>query len=219
MARFSMADADNYGSEGTGSFFTLKDDKDTARVRFLYNDVTDIEGYAVHKVPIGDKERYVNCLREYNQPVDICPLCAAGYKVTPRLFLKMYNESDNQCQIWERGKTYFAKLSSLSARYNPLCNEIIEIERNGKKGDKQTEYVFYPIENAPVNLEDYDCAEPLGTIILDKTADDMQEYLNTGEFPDAEQPGSTARSSGRDNLDYPTGRRTPSQPTSGRRAF
>ena len=36
MAEFSMNEADNYGGNGGGSFFTLKDDKDKARVRFLY---------------------------------------------------------------------------------------------------------------------------------------------------------------------------------------
>ena len=46
MAEFSMNEADNYGGNGGGSFFTLKDDKDKARVRFLYRGVEDVKGYA-----------------------------------------------------------------------------------------------------------------------------------------------------------------------------
>lgn len=220
MARFSFADADNYGTQGAGSFFVLKDDKDTAKVRFLYNGIEDVEGYAVHQVEMPDgKQRYVNCLRAYNEPIDNCPFCEVQMKVTPKLFLKLYNEDAGECQIWERGKTYFQRMASLSTRYNPLCNEIVEIERNGKKGDKQTTYEFYPLENSPVNLDDYECSEPLGTIILDKTADEMNIFLDTGEFPDDGQDASTTRSNARENLDRPTGRRTPSQPTPGRRAF
>lgn len=223
MARFSFQDADNYGSEGSGSFFTLKDHGDTAKVRFLYNSIDDVEGYAVHQVEMPDgKQRYVNCLRAYNEPIDKCPFCAAQLKVTPKLFLKLYNEDAGECQIWERGKTYFARIASLSSHYNPLCNEIIEVERNGKKGDKQTKYEFYPLENSPVNLDDYECSEPLGTIILDKSADDMYAFLDTCEFPDKPDDGqnaSNARSNARENLERPTGRRTPSQPAPGRRAF
>lgn len=215
-----MNDADNYGGSGTGgSFFTLKDDKDVARVRFLYNSMDDVEGYAVHKVAVGEKERYVNCLRAYNEPLDKCPFCAAQLKVTARMFIKLYNEDAGEPQIWERSKSYFQRLNSLASRYNPLCDEIVEIERNGKKGDKGTTYEFFPIENSPINLDDYEIPDPIGTIILDKTAEEMEEYLNTGEFPVTDDEVSPTASRGsRENLDSrPTGRRTPS--TSGRRAF
>lgn len=213
MARFNMETADNYGSSSKGSFFVLKDDGDKARVRFLYNGIEDIQGYVVHKVQVGDKERYVNCLREYNEPLEKCPFCAAQMKVTPRLFLKLFNEDAGECQIWERSKSYYQKLSGYATRYKPLYNEIIEIERHGKKGDKQTDYQFFPIDNQAINIEDeqYECSEPLGTIILDKTADEMNEYLDTGDFPQSADYVAKDRSCSQE----PT-RRTPS---SSRRAF
>jgi len=213
MARFNMDTADNYGGSGRSSFFTLKDDKDKAKVRFLYNTMSDIEGYVVHQVDVGDKQRYVNCLREYNEPLDKCPFCAAQMKVIPRLFLKLYNEDAGECQIWERSKAYYQKLSGYADRYKPLYNEVIEIERHGKKGDKQTDYQFFPIENSEINIDDeqYECSEPLGTIILDKTADEMNEYLDTGEFPQ----GSEGVARQRSNDDEVPTRRTPNT----RRAF
>ena len=109
MAEFSMNEADNYGGNGGGSFFTLKDDKDKARVRFLYRGVEDVKGYACHKVAVGDKDRYVNCLRAYNEPLDKCPFCAAQLKVTPRLFLSLYNEDAGEVQVWERSKIIFSE--------------------------------------------------------------------------------------------------------------
>ena len=216
MAEFSMNEADNYGGNGGGSFFTLKDDKDKARVRFLYRGVEDVKGYACHKVAVGDKDRYVDCLRAYNEPLDKCPFCAAQLKVTPRLFLSLYNEDAGEVQVWERSKSYFQRLASLSSRYNPLHDEIIEIERSGKKGDMHTTYEFYPIENEPVNLDDFEITNPLGTIILDKTAEDMNVYLDTGAFPDTNE-GSSNNYNNRENLEQPQ-RRTPSN-NPPRRAF
>ena len=81
MAKFNADTVDKYGGHGGAGYFSLKNDKDVARVRFLYNSADDIEGYAVHEVEIDGKKRYVNCLREYNQPLDTCPFCAASREI------------------------------------------------------------------------------------------------------------------------------------------
>ena len=186
MAQFDMNTADFYGNSQKGSFFVLKNDKDKAQVRFLYNGMEDIKGELVHKVSVGDKDRYVSCLRTYSDPIDKCPFCAAQMKVQPRLFLKLYNEDAGEVQIWERGKTYYQTLAGYASRYKPLYNEVIEIERHGKAGDQQTTYQFFPVENTPIDINDekYECPEALGTIVLDKTADEMHYYLENGSFPE-----------------------------------
>ena len=209
MGVFSFDEADNYGQSNSGSFFQLKDDKDTAKVRFLYNTIDDVQGNVVHQVEIGDKKRYVNCLRSYNEPLDKCPLCQAQYKQIPKLFIRLYNEDAKEVQIWERGKTYFQKMASLAARYNPLCNTVVEIERNGKKGDQKTEYIFYPLDTTEFNLDDVEIPEVLGTLILDKTADEMNDFLQLGDFVDE---GTVQRPSTPEVT-----RRTP--PSQGRRSF
>ena len=218
MGTFSFEQADNYGQQNSGSFFTLKDDNDTARVRFLYNGIDDIKGHSVHQVQIGEKFRYVNCLRDYSDPIDKCPLCQAQYKIVPKLFLKVFNEDTQECQIWERGKTYFQRMAGLCAHYTPLVNEVIEIQRHGKKGDLKTTYEFFPVENSPVNLEDYECADPLGTIILNKNADEMNEFLQLGDFPDASTNVAQQRSSGAP-FDGGVVRRTPATNSAPRRSF
>lgn len=206
MAQFSMEESDNYGSSGNSSFFTLKNDMDKARVRFLYRDMSDVKGDAVHKIKLGDKDRYVNCLRAYDEPVEKCPLCAAKIPVTPRLFVKLYNLDTNETQIWERGKKFFAVLSDLCSHHNPLCNEVIEITRHGKAGDTNTSYTTYPLENSEFDLESVECSEPVGTIVLDKTAEDMNVWLNTGSFP-ANGTSPATNNSGNNGV---MGRRTPS---------
>lgn len=216
MAQFSYNDADNYGNAAnSGSFFQLKDDNDSAKVRFLYRGIEDVKGYSVHQVELGDgKKRYVNCLRNYNDPMDVCPLCASQYKIMPKLFIKLYNEDADECQIWERGKSYFQKIGNMAARLNPLCDYSIEIQRHGKKGDKNTTYDFWPdMTPAPINVDDekYQCSEALGTIILDKTADEMRAFLQSGSFPETSEDASQERTEGVE-------RRTPSN-TPPRRAF
>ena len=212
MGRISLSEMENYNSNSGGSFFQLKDDGDNARVRFLYKGIEDLTPYVVHEIELDGKRRYVNCLRSYDEPIDKCPFCSAQYKAIPKLFLKLFNEDTGECQIWERGKTYASRISNLAAHYNPLCNEVIEISRIGKKGDMQTKYEFLPLENSPVNLEDYEVQEPLGTIILDKTADEMQEFLQVGDFPTVSTQVANERQASQPQ------RRTPAGNTS-RRAF
>lgn len=222
MAEFGINDADNYGNAAnSGSFFQLKNDKDSAKVRFLYSGIDDVKGYAVHQVELeSGKKRYVNCLRNYTDPLDACPLCKANYKVMPKLFIKLYNEDAGECQLWERGKSYFQKLGNMAARLNPLCNHVVEIVRNGKKDDKNTTYDFWPdsVPN-PIDLNDekYQCKDALGTIILDKTADEMTAFLSSGSFPETEN-NSQPQGNAQNNVPAGVERRTPSNiPT--RRAF
>lgn len=183
MARFNVNEADNYGGNGQSSFFALKNDKDTATVRFMYNTIEDVEGYAVHEIEVDGKKRYVNCLRSYNEPVDACPLCAARYRVLAKLFVTLYDEDTQEIKVWDRGKTFFSKLASLCSRYNPLVSTPFEIERNGKKGDTNTTYETYALESDGTTLEDLpEVPELLGTLILDKTYEELEYFLENGEF-------------------------------------
>ena len=219
MARFGVNDADNYGSSGGSSFFSLKNDGDTARVRFMYNGMEDVVGYAVHEVEVDGKKRYVNCLREYNEPKSKCPFCADNSFQKAKLYIPLYDIDEDEVKIWERGKNFFAKMSSICARYatgnTPLVSHTFDIERHGKKGDTSTTYEIYETGCDDVTLEDLpEVPDVLGTIILDKTANEMDFYLEEGYFPNND--GAPTRSNSRredeeDDRNRPTGRRTPSR--------
>lgn len=228
MARFTAQDADKYGGKGGAGFFSLKGDGDSAVVRFLYNDVDDVEGYAVHEVEIDGKKRYVNCLRDYNSPIDDCPFCRAKKYQVAKLFVPLYNEDEQKVQIWERGKKFFAKISGICSRYNkaPIFQQTFEIVRNGKPNDTQTTYEIYRTEDdidKDVRLDDYDMPEILGGTILDKSAEDMEFYLDAGYFPpeedEAPRRSSSSRRRDRDEEDEEderpvrrsAGRRTPAR--------
>jgi hypothetical protein len=188
MGYFAHDDADKYGGGG-GDFFSLKDDGDMAVRRYMYQDIDDIRGIAVHQLEDDNgNKRYVSCLRNYNDPVDVCPCCAASMRIQAKIFVVLWDDDTEQYQIWERGKTYISRLASLAGRYNPLYKTRFEIERSGKKGDTKTTYENYPVDKDPEfdDVDWNDFPEPpdaLGTIVLDWTADDMDDFLQTGEFP------------------------------------
>lgn len=190
MARFKADEVDRYGGQGGGGFFSLHDDGDVAKIRLLYNNIDDVEGLSVHKIEVDGKKRYVNCLREYNDPLDACPFCRERMYTTAKLFIPIYNVDEDKIQVWERGKKFFKKLSSLCARYPDLVSHVFEVERNGKAGDQQTTYELYEQSQDDTVLEDFEIPEAIGSVVLDKSADDMEYFLDEGQFPpeDDEQP-------------------------------
>lgn len=183
MARFKMEEADNYGTSGS-NFFSLKEDRESARVRFLINDINDLFGVSVHEVDDNGNKYDVECLRTYNEPVDNCPLCAAGKTLKAKLFIPIYNEDEQKVQVWSRGKTYFDKMSGLCSRYgNPLVAQAFDIERHGKKGDQKTTYEIYPVGQPDHSrVEDFpEC--PIDDVAFKvKTFDELQSFVNNGSF-------------------------------------
>jgi len=191
MARFSFDEAEKYGAVKS-NYFSLKDDGDTARIRFLINDINDLEGVAVHEVKEGDRTFDVECLRAYNEPIDNCPLCAANYKQNAKLFIPVYDEGSKESKIWTRGRTFFNKMSSLCSRYNPLVSTLFEVERVGKKNDTSTTYETYNIKTDNAKVTDFPEINAEGTCFQTKTYEELQKYLQTGMFDD-EQPNRNNR--------------------------
>ena len=213
MATFNYNDSEHYGSKGNGSFFSLRKNHEVARVRFMYSGMEDIEGMSTHKVDVDDKERYVNCLRAYNEPINVCPFCAAQMKVYPKVFVKLYDVASDEVKIWDRGKTFFQKISSICARYSPLFQYEFEIERNGEPGDMKTTYDIFPVGEKDASLSFEDLPELptiLGGLVLDKSAEEMEYYLDYGTFESPEEGAqvSGGRSARRESSE-PVQRRTP----------
>lgn len=221
MPRFRIGEEENYGGSGGGGFFGLKNDGDVARVRFMYNNIDDVVGYAVHEVELDGKKRYVNCLREYNQPIDECPFCKDHKFQTVKLYVPIYNIDEDKVQVWERGKKFFAKLSSLCSRYDNLVSHVFEVERHGKPGDQATTYEIYEIEKDGTTLDDLpELPDVLGGLILDKTYEEMEYYLENGDFgEEAEEEPVTRRRERVREEETRTTRRTPTARRNTRNTF
>ena len=184
MARVSYEDSEKYFSGSGSDWFQLKNDGDVARVQFMLNSIDDIPIFSTHRVKIGDKERYVDCLRNPHDPIDACPFCAAGMPAKAVRFIIMFQHDDNKVKIWERGRQFISKLQGLINRYNPLEEKVFEIERHGKAGDTSTKYEIYPLDGVdPANMDEIEVPELEGTLILQKTFEEMEEFLDTGSFP------------------------------------
>lgn len=183
MGKIKINEAENYKSGSSAGFFNLKDDHDTAVVRFMYNDIDDVDIDVVHEIEVDGKSRNVNCLRSYDDPIDDCPLCKAGYRQKLKMFVPVFNVDAGEVQMWQRGKTFATQLSGLCNRYKPLVGTLIEIERQGKKGDQQTRYQMYPQKSDNTTLEDLpEVPSPVGTIIMDKSYDELSYFVENGAF-------------------------------------
>lgn len=214
MARFNASQADNYGGQGGAGFFRLAKDGEVARVRFMYNSIDDVEGVSVHQIELNDKKRYVNCLREYNEPLSKCPFCRDGIAVQAKLFVPVYVVDEDRVKIWERGKKFFNKISGLCSRYPRLVEKEFEIERHGASGDTNTTYEIFPMDDSEnLTMEDLpEIPDDFDKFVLDKSADDMEYFLEEGQFP-PEDGGATPRRSSRRESDTETRNERPSRRT------
>ena len=221
MARVSYEDSEKYFSGSGSDWVQLKNDGDVARVQFMLNSIDDIPIFSTHRVKIGDKERYVDCLRNPHDPIDACPFCAAGMPAKAVRFIIMFQHDDQKVKIWERGRQFISKLQGLINRYNPLEEKVFEIERHGKAGDTGTKYEIYPLDGVDsVNLDEVEMPELEGTLILQKSFEDMEYFLDNDKFPADESQDAPVRRRGSEAPARGTAapaRRTPASETGVRR--
>ena len=198
-------------------YFKLTNNHDKAIVRILHNDYNDFSRRPVHlvKVPENKYKTTVNCLRGDNDDISICPFCAAklppeqvsGRRKKVYIEFLVYKTMDRNGKViddfmsspkrmvWERDRRFDDKLFSLSARYKTLCDEVFQIERFGESGSTDTQYDIYQIN---VNQAEYPYTlpeklfNPDGILVKDKSADEMNYYIENGNFP-PEDGGVTRR--------------------------
>lgn len=182
-ARFKASEVENYKTSNGGPFFSLANDGDYEQVRLMYNDMNDVELFSVHEIEVNGQTYWVNCNREYDEPLDKCPLCKEGNKLTVKMWVPLYIENTKEVKVWERGRAFVSKLESATRRFTPLVSNIFEIERNGKKGDQQTTYELIHIKRDETKLEDLpETPEILGTFVKELTSEQMEEFLQTGKI-------------------------------------
>jgi hypothetical protein len=189
MGRINVSEIDDYQISNSGEFFQLKDDGDSKIVYILAETPDDIEAFVIHKVTIDGKQRNVCCLRKAGDPIDYCPLCAAGVKQDVRLFLQLYDTEDGKVKVWDRGKSIIKDVETFFRRNNPLYKAPAEIIRKGAKGDQKTSYTIYPVadknyQEATKDILGYkvEVCAPDKAIILDKTYEELESYLKSGNF-------------------------------------
>jgi len=190
---------------GNIKFFNfLKNDGDVVLVRFPYNTPNEFELYDLHRVTVNGNYRYVNCIRENNQPTTSCPLCAKGDVAKGRFIVKMlvYVQGQNGIEVlpcvWDR-PTGFAKL--LAERISECGNVVYKIKRIGAKGDKSTTYDIMPTMNPtiyneqtyPSDFSAFANFRPNNFSFIDRNFEELTQFVNTGIMPERQkaQPQQT----------------------------
>ena len=191
--------SNNQINQNSVGFFGLKDDGEESIVRFFVNDINDIDILTLHDVNVNGKYTKISCNREsLNDNPNACALCAAGQKMSQKAFIKMLSYSKlptgevvaKPC-VWERGTNYAVKLREYLNNYGPLSDIICKVVRHGAKGDLKTTYEIIPNLNKSIYpdttyVKDFSAFENyhvIGTIVKEKTNEEMVTYLQTGQFP------------------------------------
>jgi hypothetical protein len=196
MGRINYEDADKYGNNSDTEFLKLTNDGDMVTAQLMVKNMEDVDIFACHQAVVGkwddgnDKTRFVSCLRNYDDSLDVCPMCAAGLKTQVVMMLAMVDQQDGKVKIWNRGKTFIPKIKNFVNRWGDMTMKPVDIIRNGKRGDKKTTYDIQISPAEPIDISQYEKPEFLGGYIMDKSADEMQEYLDTGSFPSNDDDGS-----------------------------
>ena len=210
MGKINRNDVQNY--KVSGNYFSLKDDGDSAYVRFLFGSAGDMDNHihTIHRVKSGSgkdtREVEVDCLRaDHNAPHEDCPMCAAKLPVQVKIFVPLYDEDEKKVKIWERGRALIQELEK-QFKYLPkdadICSTPFIIERSGKAGDKGTKYVL--IQQAKdadkKTLEDFDPIPEVSEGFLHCLSfEECETLLDTGELPQkpVETRGGGSRDEGR----------------------
>lgn len=206
MAVFNFDQVDDYvqNEKGSINFFKLQDNSWQAKVRFMYGPGEVFQGYSVHN--IGDqKSKFVPCLRELGQPLDSCPLCAAGVPTQAVFFIPLYvisitkcingvlqpEEPINQVMVFQRGKTFKGSLESVirQSKGTPIVSNIFNLVRNGKAGDTQTMYVVEHLGTDNTTLESLpERPEILGSPILPNVTYEEMLGMTPQKMPQGVMP-------------------------------
>lgn len=198
---FDQINTNDGGNDFKVGFFGLKNDGDEAVVRIMHDSTDSFDIVTTHPVQIGNKYRRVNCIRDPRDPLDNCPLCKSGAKIQQRLYIHLiqYVKDDQgniipQGKVWERAASYAVTLKNLIDEYGPLSNCIFKIRRNGEAGSMQTTYsimfgnpAVYRNDLYPRDDRIFEGYSVVGSAVMDKTFDEIAEFMATGEFPQVQK--------------------------------
>ena len=198
------------------AYFKLANDGDVALVRFNIKSVDDLKFATVHSVAAGNKFRKVSCLNEVGQTANVCPFCAAAAngnknvsKVKKVVYLPLLVSyldkntgvySEPVAAIWEKNAFYGSKeIATKISSYGDLTEVLFTVTRCGMAKDTQTTYSIdyatekmFPQSRIPKDFSEFENYTPAKNSYWSMTADEMNEFLKTGTFPEPQKKAQTA---------------------------
>lgn len=193
MAKITTEQARNLTNKSSSGFFNLKNDGDVARVKFMYDNVSEIETYAVHEVEVNGFIKHVDCLKDA-EGNGVCPFCDKGFKKVARTFFKLYNADKDAVEVWDCGVKRAPLIENLlkMSQSEKLVNNCYEIIRHGKPRSTDTTYELIFKGADSTTLQDLPQAPSIyGKYVWQKTAEDMEYFIAHNEFPKSQQSATS----------------------------
>lgn len=154
-----------YNAERYGNKFVLRNDGDSADVIFLFRSEDDVMAAEAHYINSADYSGYVHCNGRG------CPACAKGIRVQHKLFVPVYNVTNQQIEFWDRSIKFENQLKrDVFSMYPNPSEYVFKITRKGQANDINTIYEIRVI--AANNLMSYD-------EILRSVNSQMPDYYET----------------------------------------
>lgn len=189
----SLPDATNTTEFKVG-FFNIQPGE-RAIVRFAIESDNDFDIYTLHTVENAEKKQMkVDCIRDLRDTVDKCPFCKNNIKIEQKCYIKLiryYQNSDGtftpKAQVWERNvrSSIVNDLRNYLNDYGDLSAIVCAITRTGTGLD--TKYTISPnLPNAsiyPIDWSAFNDYSVLGGIVKSWDAQQMSNFLMTGEIP------------------------------------
>lgn len=132
------------------TFFQLKNDKDFAKVRLMYDSIDALQQdlYVVHEL---ERKVYLCQRPEPGTPLGECALCSNGTSQKLKGILRFYHEDTKATTIWVRTYNWIVNnvipIIEMTINENPgikVSDIVIRIQRSGAAGDMKTTYVLLP---------------------------------------------------------------------------
>ena len=127
---------DQFNKErGYENYFTLRNDGDSADVVFLYRGTQDVLVADAHYIKSESYSGYIHCCGRG------CPACGKNIAVRSKLFIPMYNITNQKIEFWDRNMSFENQLNQdVFARYPNPSEYVFRITRHGQPRDVNTTY-------------------------------------------------------------------------------
>lgn len=161
-------------------FFNLNKDNDSAIIRILHSSVSTIESANIHLVNVNNKKKSIKCINTDNIQ---CPLCAENVAILNRIYIHLFDYTDNKEKIWSRTDKILPQLKEIENNWGNLSNCVLKITRIGNDFPKYTIGLLNPSSYPQVQntLIDNKLAY---RFYLTRSADELNTFINTGVLPD-----------------------------------
>lgn len=157
MAKFGYNEWNKFNEGGGTTFFSLKP-QEQAIVRFVYNDLNDIEMYSVHEFRIPGNMATISCAKPTSDsPIDMCKWCKMGNVPVARIVIPIFKADTEEIVYWTRTRkfvndTLVPLFNEILSTGKPISSQQYKIIRQGE--GLQTSYSVIPTGMADDRTKD-----------------------------------------------------------------